>query len=212
MHHTLKGSSWRHLPGVELRGKTFGFVGLGMIAAEVAPVVRARGTRAGGRSLTHDEARAKRLGVELVTFDEVLCQSDGVALFLRASPRASGVVGRRELGRMKPTVFLVSTARGALVDVADRGRGCASRVGSESAGPDGDDSTGGPAGSEIGRRSTAVPFLHDQLVKASAPGARRTRANPHRNRAILDSDQRHDASQHVRQERLVGVGKVVGPE
>lgn len=85
-------------------------------------------------------------------------------------------------------------------------------IGSESAGPDGDDSTGGPAGSEIGRRSTAVPFLHDQLVKASAPGARRTRANPQSNRAILDSDQRHDASQHVRQERLVGVGKVVGPE
>src|SRR6266540_6948505 len=37
MHDALKGGTWRHLPGVELRGKTFGFVGLGIIAQEVAP-------------------------------------------------------------------------------------------------------------------------------------------------------------------------------
>jgi D-3-phosphoglycerate dehydrogenase len=118
MHNALKGGEWRHIPGVELRGKTFGFVGLGMIAAEVAPVVRALGMRLIGWSLTLDEARARRLEVELASLDDVLRQADVVSLFLRASPKTAGLIGRRELALMKPTAYLVNAARGALVDEA----------------------------------------------------------------------------------------------
>ena len=118
MHVALKGGEWRHLPGIELRGKTFGLIGLGMIAAEAAPVVRALGMRLVGWSLTYDEARAARLGVELLEMDDVLRQADVVALLLRASPRTAGIIGRRELGLMKPTAYLINTGRGALVDEA----------------------------------------------------------------------------------------------
>lgn len=116
MHQALKGGEWKHLPGIELRGKTFGFVGLGMIAAEVAPVMRALGMRLIGWSLTHDPERARRLGIELLPLDEVLSQSDIVALFLRASPKTAKIIGARELGLMKPSAYLVNGARGALVD------------------------------------------------------------------------------------------------
>lgn len=116
MHQALTNGLWRHVPGIELRGKTFGFLGLGLIPSEVAPVIRALGMRRIGWSLTPDLARAERLGVELVEFDEVLRQSDVVGLFLRASPRTFGIIGRRELDLMKPSAFLVNTARGALVD------------------------------------------------------------------------------------------------
>jgi D-3-phosphoglycerate dehydrogenase / 2-oxoglutarate reductase len=118
MHEALKGGQWRHLPGVELRGKTFGFLGLGLIPAEIAPVVRALGMRLVGWSLTHDPERARRLGVELIEMDEVLRQSDVLALMLRASPRTHQIVGRRELELMKPTSYLINTGRGALVDEA----------------------------------------------------------------------------------------------
>ncbi len=118
MHIALKGGQWQHIPGIELRGKTFGMIGLGIIAAEVAPVMRALGMRLIGWSLTYDEERAQRLGVELVELDEVLRQSDVVSLHLRASPRTAGIIGRRELELMKPTAYLVNTARGAVVDEA----------------------------------------------------------------------------------------------
>lgn len=116
MHNALKQGEWKHVPGIELRGKTFGLIGLGLIPTEIAPVVKALGMRLVGWSLTHDPERATRLGVELLEMDEVLRQSDVVALMLRASPRTRQIVGRRELGLMKPTAYLVNTGRGALVD------------------------------------------------------------------------------------------------
>jgi D-3-phosphoglycerate dehydrogenase / 2-oxoglutarate reductase len=118
MHNALKQGEWKHVPGIELRGKTFGVLGLGLIPAEFAPVVKALGMRLVGWSLTHDPARAERLGVELLEMDDVLRQSDVVALMLRASPRTHQIVGKRELGLMKPTAYLVNTGRGALVDEA----------------------------------------------------------------------------------------------
>src|SRR5258708_1197543 len=118
MHNALINGTWKHLPGIELRGKTFGMIGLGIIAAEMAPVVRALGMRLVGWSLTHDPDRATPLGVELMSMDEVLRQSDVVSLHLRASPRTAGLIGARELGLMKPTSYLIHTARDAIVHSA----------------------------------------------------------------------------------------------
>lgn len=116
MHNQLIGGAWTHIPGIELRGKTFGLIGMGLIPAEIAPVVRALGMRLVGWSLTRDEARAARLGVELLEMDDVLRQSDVVSLLLRASDRTRHIIGRRELGLMKPSAYLINTGRGALVD------------------------------------------------------------------------------------------------
>jgi len=116
MHVALKAGDWKHIPGIELREKTFGFLGLGMIPHEMAPVLRALGMQLIGWSLSRDEARAAQLGVDLVDFDDVFRRSDVVSLHLRASPRTQQIVGRRELELMKPTAYLVNTGRGALLD------------------------------------------------------------------------------------------------
>lgn len=116
MHNALRQGQWRHIPGIELRGKTFGFVGLGIIAQELAPAIRALGMRMVGWSLTHDTRRADRLGVELVALDDLLRRSDIISLHLRASDRTRHIIGARELGLMKSTAYLVNAGRGALVD------------------------------------------------------------------------------------------------
>lgn len=116
MHLAMKQGRWEHRRGIELRGKTFGFVGLGLIAAEMAPVIRALGMRMVGWSLTRDEARASRLGVELRELDDVLRIADVVSLLLRATPRTHHLIGERELGLMKESAYLVNTGRGSLVD------------------------------------------------------------------------------------------------
>ncbi len=118
MHNALVGGTWKHMPGIELRGKTFGFIGLGIIAAELAQTIRALGMHALGWSLTHDVARAERLGIELRELDDVLRQSDVVSLHLRASPKTIHIIAERQLNLMKPTAYLVNTGRGALVDEA----------------------------------------------------------------------------------------------
>ena len=54
MDQALRAGRWQHMPCVELHGKTFGFIGLGLIAAHVAPILRALGLRLLDWSLTDD--------------------------------------------------------------------------------------------------------------------------------------------------------------
>jgi D-3-phosphoglycerate dehydrogenase len=114
----LRAGLWQHEVGPELRGKTLGIIGLGAIGSEVAGLGRGLGMQVIGWSFHRDEERAARLGVSLVEFDELLRTADVISLHLRASPRAVGIIGRRELALMKPTAYLINTARGALVDEA----------------------------------------------------------------------------------------------
>jgi len=104
--------------GVEIRNKVLGIVGLGKIGCEVAR--RAQGLEM--RVLAYDPYvstdHAKRLGVELVTLDRLLASADFVTLHTPSTPQTRGMIGRRELARMKPTAYLINCARGSLVDEA----------------------------------------------------------------------------------------------
>jgi D-3-phosphoglycerate dehydrogenase len=107
---------WYHREAMELRSKTLGVVGLGLIGQEVARLAGALGLRVIAWSYTHDPERAERCGAELVELDELLSQADIISLHLRAAPEAEGLIGRRELGLMKPSAILINTARASLVD------------------------------------------------------------------------------------------------
>lgn len=112
----IRAGEWRHVEGMELRGKTIGLVGLGTIGLEVATITRALGMVPIAWSLTRDESRARRAGVRLVELEELLRTADVVSLHLRASERTKGIIGPQQIELMKPTAILVNTARGALVD------------------------------------------------------------------------------------------------
>jgi len=62
--------------------------------------------------------RAAQCGATLVSKDEVFGRSDVVTIHVQLSERTRGLVGARELGLMKPTAYLVNTARGPIVDEA----------------------------------------------------------------------------------------------
>ena len=61
-------------------------------------------------------ARAEKLGVRFVSLDELLAQSDFLSLHSALTPKNRGLLGEAQLRKMKPTAYLVNTARGALVD------------------------------------------------------------------------------------------------
>jgi D-3-phosphoglycerate dehydrogenase len=67
-------------------------------------------------SLSKDADKAKALGVELISLDEVLRISDFISVHCRVTPQTIGLLGKREFELMKPTVYIINDARAVIVD------------------------------------------------------------------------------------------------
>jgi glycerate dehydrogenase len=99
---------------VELAGLTLGIVGYGKIGRAVAAVGRAFGMRvvASGRL----SATVADDGTPLLPVDELFAASDVVTLHCPLTPESAKLVNAPRLTRMKPTAYLINTARGGLID------------------------------------------------------------------------------------------------
>jgi D-3-phosphoglycerate dehydrogenase len=102
--------------GVELRGRTLGLVGAGRIGGEVARRARPFGLRIVAYDPFLTEERARDLGVERSTLEELLQRADIVSLHVPLTDQTRGMIGPDELARLKPDAFLVNAARGGVVD------------------------------------------------------------------------------------------------
>jgi len=114
----LRAGHWQLGLGDVIGGKTLGLVGLGRIGARMAVLAPAFGMRVVAWSQHLTAERAAACGAELVARDELFRQADVVSVHLVSSERTRGLVGARELAQMKPTAFLINTARGPIVDEA----------------------------------------------------------------------------------------------
>jgi D-3-phosphoglycerate dehydrogenase / 2-oxoglutarate reductase len=100
-----------------IEGQTLGLVGCGRIGRRLAE----KALRLGIRVLGHDADpaaanAATASGLLTVSLDTLLAEADVVSLHLPLTPATRGFVGESVLRRMKPTAFLINTARGGLVD------------------------------------------------------------------------------------------------
>ncbi len=100
----------------ELFNKTLGILGLGKIGAQVALICRSIGMRTVYWSRNRKPQLEQDIGLAFAEFDELFRVSDFISIHLALIPETKGMVGRRELALMKPTAFLVNTARGAVVN------------------------------------------------------------------------------------------------
>lgn len=102
---------------VEIAGLTLGIVGYGRIGAAVARVGRAFDMRI----LAHRRSGAGPVagGGEYVDLDRLFRESDIVSLHCPLTPQTKGMIDAARLATMKPTAYLVNTARGGLVNEAD---------------------------------------------------------------------------------------------
>ncbi|MBA7610553.1 D-3-phosphoglycerate dehydrogenase [subsurface metagenome] len=114
----LRGGEWRRsdFMGTEVRDKTLGIVGLGNVGSEVAK--RARGLQM--KLIGHDPFisvdHARNLRVELVPMKQLIKESDFISLHLPLTSSTKGLIGAKELALVKPTVRIINTARGGLID------------------------------------------------------------------------------------------------
>jgi phosphoglycerate dehydrogenase-like enzyme len=104
------------LTGVGLRGKTLGSVGLGSIASELVRLVRPLDLNVIAHDPAVTAATAARAGVRWAELDEVFRQSDIVTVNCPLTPATRHLVDAKRLALMKPSAFLINTARGGVVD------------------------------------------------------------------------------------------------
>ena len=115
---SLHAGKWERtkFTGTEVCNKTLGIIGLGNIGRIVAE--RAQGLRM--RVIAYDpfvtaEAAAK-LGVELVTLDELYARADFITVHTPLTPETRGLVNKAAFAKMKKGVRIVNCARGGIVD------------------------------------------------------------------------------------------------
>ena len=108
------------VPSVGLRGKTLGSVGLGNIGSEMFRLLKPFGLK---RKLAADPyadpTRTAQLGVELVDLATVFREADFVTINCPLTDETRGLINADLINLMKPTAYLINTARGPIVNQAD---------------------------------------------------------------------------------------------
>jgi D-3-phosphoglycerate dehydrogenase len=117
-HSSLTAGAWKRskYTGVELYEKTIGIIGLGRIGALITARMQAFGTKVIAYDPYVTSARAQQLGVQLVTLDELLAQSDFITIHMPRTPETIGMISDDQLAQMKATAYIVNVARGGLID------------------------------------------------------------------------------------------------
>jgi phosphoglycerate dehydrogenase-like enzyme len=110
------GEPLQKFVGIEIEGKTLGVVGLGKLGTKVSKLARAFGMNVIAWSPNLTPERCKEAGVGCATKEELFSTADIVTVHVVLSQRSRGLVGADDLARMKPTSYLVNTARGPIVD------------------------------------------------------------------------------------------------
>lgn len=102
--------------GAGLEGRTLGIIGLGKIGTRMARYGQALGMNLLAWSTNLTIERAQAAGAQLADKDTLLEQSDVVTLHVVLSERSRGLLGARDLARMKRGAILINSSRGPLVD------------------------------------------------------------------------------------------------
>jgi D-3-phosphoglycerate dehydrogenase len=117
----LKAGVWNRSrwEGVELHGKTLGIVGLGRVGVLVAQRALAFGMQLVAHDPYVSADRARQLGVTLVSsLEDLVRHADFLTIHLPKTPDTMGLVSADLLAHAKPTLRIVNTARGGIIDEA----------------------------------------------------------------------------------------------
>ena len=117
-HQSLKAGEWKRsaFMGIEVRNKTLGICGLGRVGSQVARRARSFDMRLVGYDPFVSPDYAKRMGIELLSLEELLAQSDFITLHTPLTDGTRQMIGKKEVGLLKPGARLINVARGELVN------------------------------------------------------------------------------------------------
>ncbi len=101
--------------GELILGKTIGIIGLGRVGKEVAKRLEAWGVRLIAYDPYVDQRQFKQLGVERVSLEELLRESDVVSIHVVLTSETQHMIGLKEMRMMKPSAYLINTSRGEVI-------------------------------------------------------------------------------------------------
>ncbi len=116
-HHATKSGVYALQSGptlLRIEGQTLGIVGLGNIGRKLAEKAGPLGLRI----LATTRTRRSSTSIEHVSLERLLGESDYVSLHLPLTAETRGMIGAAQLAQMKPSAYLINTARGGLIDTA----------------------------------------------------------------------------------------------
>jgi D-3-phosphoglycerate dehydrogenase len=115
---SMKAGRWekKKFMGLELYNRTLGVLGLGNIGRIVADRARGFGMKVIGHDPFLAEVAAAKLGVELVSLDELLERADAITVHVPRTKDTLGLLGRKAFEKARPGVLVVNAARGGIVD------------------------------------------------------------------------------------------------
>ena len=121
LNNILKRDGWTQAvslqsPMASIYGQTLGIIGYGNIGRATARKAQCFGFRLIGYDPYVDRSLAKDTGINLVSMAELLRESDYISVHTVLNAETRHLIGAKELGQMKPTAYLINTARGAVVD------------------------------------------------------------------------------------------------
>ena len=118
---SLREGKWerKRFEGMELHGKNLGVLGLGKIGTLVAQRASAFGMKIIAYDPYLSADRARRLGVELMSLDDVFANADVITVHLPRTPETEDIIDAAAIRKMRDGVRIINVARGGIVNEAD---------------------------------------------------------------------------------------------
>lgn len=119
-YNSVQKGSWKRLVGREIRGKTFGVIGLGAIGKEVALLMSGIGLKVIGFDILKDNNfLSENSHFELTSLEKLLTQADYISLHVPLNESTKSMINASALEKIKREAVLINTARGELVNKED---------------------------------------------------------------------------------------------
>jgi D-3-phosphoglycerate dehydrogenase / 2-oxoglutarate reductase len=113
----MRNGIWSKIPGFALREATLGVIGIGNVGKAVIKRALAFGMKVLGTDTTYVcEDYVSRSGINLVSLDTLLKESDFISINCDLNPSSHHLLNRERFQLMKLTAYLINTARGPIVD------------------------------------------------------------------------------------------------
>jgi phosphoglycerate dehydrogenase-like enzyme len=112
------GQAWQVTIGQDLEGLTLGIVGFGKLGQRVGAIGKAFGMKVIAWSQNLTPEKTKEAGAEYASKEDLFRNSDFVSIHYVLGERSRGLITAEDIGRMKPSAYLINTARAPIVDQA----------------------------------------------------------------------------------------------
>jgi D-3-phosphoglycerate dehydrogenase len=110
------GEPWQVTLGPDIEGKTLGVVGLGKLGRRVVGVAKAFGMKVIAWSPNLTPEKCQEAGVAYATKSDLFRDADIVTIHMQLGDRSRGLVTAKEFAVMKPTAYIINTARGPIIE------------------------------------------------------------------------------------------------